>query len=216
MCFPSGIDLSGTPTSEADFEYPHNGKYCTMKNTWATRPLFVCPPLLRKVLGAMAALMLLLLFFSPGIATVGWHLLHGSTIQTGGRAVYVPLGWIAHTTASLGVGMEKLPITLSRGAKFEGIISVDRQHYPTDQNKEEIYRSWETVFWRVVDDGAVVSAPLRDGSGDTEMYCMEASYPKYPSQVTVSCLFQNASWSADFRGQKRDLDTFFEIIRRAD
>jgi hypothetical protein len=157
---------------------------------------------------------IVLLVISPTLFTFCWHLFHGNTIETSGKKVFVPLTWIAETNSAMDVQMTKLPLTLLQGVKFDGMISVGQNFSPPSEKTEEIYRSWETIYWNFADAGAVVSGPVRTGSGLDETFCMESSYPKAPKLASASCLVLHAKWKADFRGNRNDLKSFFEIIRK--
>ena len=154
------------------------------------------------------------LVISPTLFTFGWHLFHGNTIETRGKKVYVPITWIAETNSAMDVQMTKLPLTLLHGFKFDGMISVGQNFWPPREKMDEIYNSWEAIYWNLADAGAVVSGPVRSGSGADEAFCMESSYPKAPKLASVSCLVLQAKWRADFRGQRTDLKSFFEVIRK--
>jgi hypothetical protein len=159
---------------------------------------------------------IVLLVFSPILFTFCWHLFHGNSVETRGEKVFIPFLWIADLDDAMGARMTKLPLTLLQGVKFDGMISVSQNFSPPGEKTEEIYRSWETMYWNLADAGAVVSGPVRTGSGPHETFCMESSYPKEPKLVSASCLVVHAKWKADFGGNRADLKYFLEIIRKMD
>jgi hypothetical protein len=185
-----------------------------MNTLWASRPLFRLPPRVVQVSQVVIILAIVLLPISPAIGTLGWHLLHGNSIETRGKKVFVPLTWIAETDNAMNVQMMKLPLTVLRGARFDGMISVGQNFSPLREQQEEIYKSWEALYWNFADDGALVTGPVRMGSGIHETICMESSYPKAPNLASASCLILQGEWRVDFRGDRNDLKVFYEIIRK--
>lgn len=114
----------------------------------------------------------------------------------------------------MDVQMTKLPLTLLRGVRLDGIISVGRNFSRPHEELEEIYSSREAAYWNFADAGAVVTGPVRTGSGSRETFCMESSYSKVPNQASASCLILQGRWTADFRGDRSDLKSFYEIIQK--
>jgi hypothetical protein len=86
-----------------------------MNASWATRQLFKFPPGVAKGMKIIAIVALFLLPVSPAIVALGWHLIHGNTIETRGKKVFVPPRWIAWTDHAMDVGITKLPLTIFRG-----------------------------------------------------------------------------------------------------
>jgi hypothetical protein len=109
--------------------------------------------------------------------------------------------------------MLKLPLTILRGGKFDGVISVGRSVLLPNQETEEFYKSFERTYWNLAGANAVVSGPLRTGTGPHETFCMESTYPGLSNQVDIRCLILRGKWDADFMGDKKDLVTFFKIIQ---
>ena len=125
----------------------------------------------------------------------------------------MPLKWIAETNNTMGVQMWKLPFTILRGAKFDGMISVGQSALLPSQKTEEFYKQFETLYWNLAGANAVVSGPVRTGTGSKETFCMESTYSGARNQVAALCLILEGKWDADFMGDKKDLGTFFEIIQ---
>jgi hypothetical protein len=137
------------------------------------------------------------------------------TIEARGKKVFVPFRWIAWTDDAMDVEITKLPLTIFRGARFEdGTISIGHNNLPDHSDAGEGVRSWEAIYWKLAEAGAVVTGPVRSGSGDNEGFCMESSYPRAPHLKSASCSVLRGKWRADFRGGREDLKLFFEIIQR--
>jgi hypothetical protein len=61
--------------------------------------------------------------------------------------------------------------------------------------------------------GDAVSGPVRIGTGPQEAFCMQAT-PSGTTRSYASCAIQGGKWTADFIGDKNDIEAFFTIIRR--
>jgi hypothetical protein len=184
-----------------------------MNISWATRPLFTPPPKVELVVKIVGLVVVILLIISPALVTLGWHLLNGNSIQARGKRIYVPLKWIADTGGTMSVQMQKLPVTILGGARFDGIISVGESVLLSNQKTEDFYKSFETLYWNLAGRNVAVSGPIRTGTGSHETFCMESTYPGTSNQVAARCLILQGKWDADFMGDKNDLGTFLQIIQ---
>ncbi len=184
--------------------------------SWLTRPLFVCPPRIARVLKVGIIVALLLMIIAPTLVTLGWHLRHGNTIECRGKAIFVPLRWTAYIGDSNDAMLTKLPLVLSLkpGASVLSWISVG-QWLPTQgENIELDYKTFESLFWNLHSEfGEAISGPVRMGSGPLEAFCMEGATPG-TNRASVSCAILGGKWTADFMGDKKDLNEFYTIIRR--
>jgi len=182
--------------------------------SWATRPLFTCPPRIARVLTVVGLVLILSLVVTPAYATLYWHLWHGTTIACRGENIFVPLRWIANTNDNLDVSITKLPFTVFAKSPVDGMIVVGRFYSPLNKEKEEHYKSFEKLYWNLAVANATISGPIRTGTGDHETFCMESTYSGVSDHVDARCLIHQGQWDADFFGDKRDLETFFEIIQK--
>jgi hypothetical protein len=182
--------------------------------SWATRPLFTCPSKIARLLTVVGLVVLVGLAAAPGLATLGWHLLHGNTIAARGKNIFVPLRWIAKTNETMGVSMTKLPLTVLSRTPSNGTILVGQSFSFSNQEKEERYKSFENLFWNLAVANAVVSGPIRTGTGAHETICMESTFPGASNHAEARCLILQGRWDAEFMGDKKDLGAFFEIIQK--
>ncbi len=192
------------------------GKTMPLSTDWLTRPLFVCPPRVARVLKVGILLALLLMIVSPSLVTLAWHLRHGNTIESRGKAIFVPPKWTAYIDESYGAELTKLPFVLSlnRGAWNPSMISVHPLPPMGRENNGVEYKTFESFFWNLHSDlGNAISGPFRTGSGPQEAFCMEAVSPG-TTRTYVSCAILGGKWTADFMGDKKDLEDFYTIIRR--
>jgi hypothetical protein len=190
-----------------------------LSKSWLTRPLFVCPPRLARVLKVGILLALLLMITTPALVTLAWHLRNGNTIESRGKAIFVPLRWTAYIGDSNDAVLTKLPLVLSLkpGATVPTVISIG-QLLPDllparGENIERYYKTFESFFWNLHSGfGEAISGPVRMGSGPLEAFCMEGAIPG-TTRVEVSCAILGGKWKADFMGDKKDMEEFYTIIR---
>jgi hypothetical protein len=135
-------------------------------------------------------------------------------IVSRGKPIVVPIRWIARTNDTLGVSMTKLPLTVLSRAPVDGTISLGRSAQLANQKSDERYISFENLYWNLAGSNAIVSGPIRIGTGSHEIFCMESTYPAGNHYAEARCLILQGEWDADFTGDKKDLGTFFEIIQK--
>jgi hypothetical protein len=187
-----------------------------LSRSWLTRPLFVCPPRIAPVLKASILLALLLMIMTPTLVTVAWHLRHGNAIECRGKAIFVPLRWIAYIGDSNDAVLTKPPLVVwpESRATVTSMISVGRWPPAGGEINELHYKTFENLFWNLHSGfGEAISGPVRMGSGQLEAFCMEGVTPG-TSRASVSCTILGGKWTADFMGDKRDVEEFYTIIRR--
>jgi len=183
---------------------------------WLTRPLFSLSAKWPRMFLAAVILSAVLLFISPTIYTLGWHVLHGNAVETRGHRIIVPLRWTADADDPTGVSMTRLPATVIHGVRLGAWISIGPYFPPPHENPMDVFSSWEHVYWNLALPGAAITGPIRIGSGVHEFVCMESSYPQAPQRETASCLMLQGTWAADFLGDKNDSKTFFDLLQKFD
>jgi hypothetical protein len=154
-----------------------------------------------------------MLLVSPGLVMLGWHAIHGSTIESRGKKVRVPFGWIASPNVDMSVFLTRLPPTVFQLYGDYSYMSVGRKFTRRDETPEQSYESWEKTYWTFALDRAIIAGPTRSGSGAREIICMQSTYLREPKRASASCLLLQGTWHADFQGREADLATFFEIAR---
>jgi hypothetical protein len=161
-----------------------------------------------------AILMLALMIVSPGLFMLTWHLRYGNKIKTRGKAVYVPLGWIAEIGDGNQAELTKVPFFIPLNGMVFETISIGQSAVPQEKNIDEMYKSSETFFWKSHSDlGQFISGPIKMGSGSQEIFCMEGTDPK-SAYTSAECLLLRGTWIANFMGNKKDLAEFFSIIQK--
>ncbi|MDE3110944.1 MAG: hypothetical protein KGL02_13510 [Acidobacteriota bacterium] len=180
---------------------------------WLTRPLFNVPPKFTRILWAVLCLAALLLFTSPMVLTLGWHAIHGNSVEFRGHTIAVPLRWTADPEGLLNLSMYRHPATLVQGVRFTSMISIAPTLPRRKGNTRPDYAMWEKAYWNTALPGQTVNGPIRTGSGSHEAVCMEAIDAKGAGLESASCLMLGGSWEADFLGRADDMDAFFGLIR---
>ncbi len=186
-----------------------------LSKSWLTRPLFVCPPRIARVLKVGILLALLLLIIAPTLVTLAWHLRHGNTIECRGKKILVPPRWTAHIGDRNDAMLTKLPLVISLKTGVDDLswISVGQSLPTRGENIELYYKTFESLFWNLHSGlGEAISGPVRMGSGPLEAFCMEGATPA-TTRASVSCAILGGKWTADFMGDKKDLSEFYTIIR---
>lgn len=187
-----------------------------LSKSWLARPRFVRPSRIARVLKVGIILALLLLVLAPTLVTLAWHLRHGNTIECRGKAIFVPPRWVAHIGDGNGAILTKLPlvVSLKPGARVLSSISIGQSLSTRGENIELQYKTFESMFRNLHSDlGEAVSGPLRMGSGAQEAVCMEGATPG-TTRSSASCAILGGKWTADFMGDKKDMEEFYAIIRR--
>jgi hypothetical protein len=188
-----------------------------MNKSWLTRPLVICPPHVARVLKAGMLLAIVLLVIAPTLVTLTWHLRHGDTIECRGELIFVPSRWTADIGDGNNVMLTKLPLIIPlipRATSIPEWISVGQAFPVRGETIEDRYKTFKSIFSNLHSDlGDAVSGPVRIGSGPQEAFCMEGATPK-TTRSSVSCMVLGGKWTADFMGDRKDMDEFFTIIRK--
>lgn len=184
--------------------------------SWLIRPLFTCPSRRVKSLQNIGfVLVFILIFISPLLFTLGWHMRHGNVIVSRGKPIYVPLKWTAEISDGNDAFLMRLPFTIPlNGHLTESIISIGQEMPPLrSRSLKDDYKTWETLFWNLHSGIEDVSGPFTMGSEPREAFCMEGTFGRQ-RYADVSCLVLGGRWRADFNGDKSYLPEFFAIIQK--
>lgn len=173
---------------------------------------------MRQVIVAFWVLAAVLGCFAPMLQTLVWHLRYDNAIRYGGKNIPVPTRWIASTEPEgvlQGVELTKLPVSLLFADRPQGLISLSQSQNRPGETPEEISKSWVSMYWTLhAGSDDVVVGPLKVGSGTDDTVCMELFNRRVLGQASASCLLFHGKWTAEFFGDKKDISSFFEIVRR--
>jgi hypothetical protein len=161
-------------------------------------------------------ILLSLFLVSPALYALIWHLQHGNKIVFRGTEMQVPRGWVASPWEARNVNFIKFPVLVfglrdSTSAFSLGQVPANASHDP-----EELYKSWVSVNWTLWNgSNGVVKGPSPFGTGEKEIVCM-TSFPNAAiGRGMASCLLFQRTWMAQFTGNQKDVETFFEVVRGA-
>jgi hypothetical protein len=163
-------------------------------------------------------------FFSPAIWTLAWHVKHGNHIQFGDTNIHVPFRWVVARiqtdgVADNGVELAKWPSNLlsadlSHGRPDGSIMLGPRFSFSSMATPDERLKYWQGVYSKIHSErGDIVTGPLRLNSSLQSVACMETVNNAMPSKAVASCLFPETAWAADFGGNPKDVNTFYDVIR---
>lgn len=184
-----------------------------MTNWLTARPLFSVSRKWARIFVAVPVVVAFLLFISPTIFTLGWHVVHGNTVEFRGHTVAVPLRWTAESEGQLSLSETKYSATVVHGVRFTAMFSISPTFPSSKENPRTDYRFWEKAFWNTALPRQAVKGPILMGSGLHEVICMEAIDAKGAGLQSVSCSMLNGSWESDFLGDADDMKTFFDMVR---
>lgn len=155
----------------------------------------------------------LLLVFSPTIFALGWHLIHGNTIEFDGHRVAVPMGWTAEAEGRLSLSITKYSATVVPSPRFRASVSISPMPPDPKGSSPKDDTLWEKAFWTFAFPGQRVEGPVRMGSGSDEVVCMKAIDTRRIGWQSARCVMLNDTWDANFDGDADDMNTFLDIVR---
>jgi len=156
--------------------------------------------------------------FAPHLYEIGWHLARGDSLLYKDKRVPVPRGWTAHAN-KWNLTITKMSPTLFTYFRFEKPnpgISISKGSPLNDRTIEQAEESFEKSFWTYPPPqaySAEIAGPVKIRSTSDSVYCMTATQSGNDSNFYVKCLFQHATWEAEFLGTRTDVDKFYEILR---
>jgi len=154
--------------------------------------------------------------FSPALFCLISHSVHGNRILFLGTDVRVPLGWLATSVEARHLTFVKCPVTIFGMHDAPTGFTIGQISAKTSHDPEELYKSWVSMNWSVWNgSNGVVKGPFPLGAGPKEIDCMTTFPNTAKSYGMASCLLFQRTWRAEFTGNKKDFETFSEVIRGA-
>ena len=156
-------------------------------------------------------------YYTPLLASLGWHVMHGMAINYRGLRVRVPFGWIPDLTpgdddfpaSPQGVTIEKQPKTLgfeSAGPElmYFNVLLPD-EGTPPDQQVAQ----WQDLFRSARPASRFDVASLANlPSG---MDCLQATPHSSPLSAILACISLKDGWVARFAGSEAHVRLFLDI-----
>lgn len=155
---------------------------------------------------------ILLAYFYPVVLTLSWHLRNGSFVVYKGRNIPVPLRWTAKVEPE-DVLLMKLGWTVFAKPPFHNWIFFDPSPFQSSGSRDEAVKSWEAHYWTAearTDD--IVSGPFTIRSATNDAQCMKSVSKGNPESTSADCLIFQPILSANFGGERKDFDTFLQIL----
>jgi hypothetical protein len=161
-------------------------------------------------------ILLSLCLVSPALYALTWHLQHGNRIGFGGTELRVPRGWVATPREGRSLTFIKFPVLVFGLRHSTSGFTLGPDPANASRDPEELFKSWVSFNWSMWNgsDG-VVKGPFSFGTGQKEIVCM-TSFPNTTSgRGMASCLLFQRTWLAQFTGDKKDVESFFDVVRGA-
>lgn len=173
------------------------------------------PTRMKVTILTAAGTLLILGILSPSLRTRLWHARHEAEITYRGRTFPVPRGWYPEIKSGK-VDLTRFPPTVfSSGGPLIAWAFIGPIPQGASMTLGELYRSFEQVQRSVRSQDGDVTGPLTIGSGQYEAFCVESVLRRAPSRATATCLLFRGTWSAEFIGDKTEMNTFLQVIRGA-
>lgn len=164
----------------------------------------------------------LAVYYAPSLSALGWHVLHGRSINYRGLHVSVPWGWTADLSLikedfpanPQGITLQKPPKTLdieSRGPEliYINLLLPDARSTPQQQAEE-----WQSLF-RQSHPGTefnIASPQEFPGSANCLEATPRAAASDAPQGAALACISIAGGWVANYAGSQRNVDLFRDVI----
>ena len=159
----------------------------------------------------------LAVYYSPSLVSLGWHIMHGSSIHYRGLRVRVPFGWTADLTLSKddfpenpqGVTLEKQAKTLSFQAPgpqmmYFNLLLPDPANTPARQADE-----WDNFFLQAHPASAFDIVRRHDLPGGLD--CLQATPRGDSSTAALACISTSQGFVAQYSGAAANVPVFLQI-----
>jgi hypothetical protein len=174
------------------------------RKTW--RLMLLCVPFI-----------IVAVYFTPTLVSLGWHVMHGMTLNYRGLQIQVPLGWTADLTLMKddypanpqGVTLEKQPKTLAfevAGPEmmYFNLLLPDERSTPAQQLAQ-----WESLFRQAHPSSDFDIFRRNNLSADTD--CLEATPRGNHVGAALACISVKNGWVAEFAGAQAHVPLFLAI-----
>jgi hypothetical protein len=172
----------------------------------------------------LVPVVVLVVYYAPSLTALGWHVLHGRSIDYRGLHVTVPWGWTADLSLikddfpanPQGITLQKPPKTLnieSRGPEliYINLLLPDARSTPQQQAAE-----WESLFRQSHPKTQFdVSSPREfPESANCLQATPRARAGDAPQGAALACVSIAGGWVANYAGSQRNVDLFRDVIGR--
>ena len=170
------------------------------------RPLLLCAPVI-----------CLAVYYTPWLVSLGWHAMHGMSVNYRGLRIRVPLGWTALTTAAeddfpanpQGLTIEKQPKSLLFGSEDPEMMYFNLLLPDPKIRLSEQIAEWQNLFREAHPASSFdVAAPAGVPPG---IECLQATPHNSRSAAALACVSPAGGWLAQFAGSQAHVALFFDI-----
>jgi hypothetical protein len=154
--------------------------------------------------------------YSPFLATLWWHVSNGNMVQYGTKRISVPLRWMpmdSSLPSTSNFNLVKLPLTVLLENEPHAYVNT-YQFIGRKTDGQSNLAAWELAFRIANENTGNVTGPQKPEGLPPDIYCMKMSPRAHPQKLVISCLLPGGMQAADFMGDSRDLNIFFNIIRQ--
>ncbi len=170
---------------------------------------------------AVVAALLAMGVFSPAVASAGWHLFHGMSIEYHGLRIHVPWLWTADTQELAddpplnpqGLLLSKAAPSLFALHKSVATIYVNVILPDEKSSAQADVAEWESSF-RVAHahPGSIVEdAPI---PGVKDAACFHARSKLFHMRLEWTCISTVGGWAASFDGPAAEAPAFAKFVSR--
>jgi hypothetical protein len=159
----------------------------------------------------------LAMYYTPFLVSLGWHALHGMTVNYRGLRILVPLGWTADLTLMKddfpsnpqGVTVEKQPKSLAFEVPGPEMMYFNVLLPDADAGPDQQAEQWEHLFRRAHPDSQFdVTSHTEPAPG---MNCLEATPLANKAAVALTCISVKDGWIAEYAGARERMAQFLTI-----
>jgi hypothetical protein len=164
-----------------------------------------------------APIVLLAVYYTPWLVSLGWHAMHGMSVKYRGLQVRVPLGWTALTNPPeddyagnpQGITIEKQPKTLAFAADGPEMAYFNLLEPDPKTTQAQQIEEWHKLFRQAHPDSTFdVTALTGVPAG---MDCLQATPHGDPFAAALACVSPSEGWLAQFAGSQAHVPLFFQI-----
>lgn len=165
---------------------------------------------------------LLTVYYAPVLTALGWHILHGNSVNYRGLRVEVPWDWSADMSAvkddfpanPQGITVQKPPKTLALEARGPELIYInlllpDARSTPQQQAEE-----WRSLFLQSHPETSFNIAERNNLLPGAD--CVEATSrpgnPQDERSAALACISLSQGWLANYAGLQSNVPVFVKVL----
>lgn len=176
-----------------------------------------------KIFAALCIpLIILAVYYSPTLTSLGWHTIHGKAIDYRGLHVEVPWGWTADLSLMKedfpanpqGITLQKPPKTLNIESRGPELIYINLLLPDPRSTSQQQAAEWKNLFLGshpATDFSLAVPANAPAGADCIEATPRAAS-GDLPAGAALACVSITEGWLANYAGSKVHIPLFLKVV----